>query len=472
MRFGAELGPFDSRRVRRQRVVSGTMTTTNMSQAGCVVVGGGPGGMVLALLLARQGVDVLLLEARENFEREFRGDTVHPSTLELLEELELLDRVSVLAEARGYDFPIHLPDGSIITVPREPIPSRFNESWNVPQTAFLELLAEAAQLYPNFRLELGARVEELVEDGESIRGVRYRTRNGLCEVMAPLVIGADGRFSKVRQLAGLPLVNTAQEVDLLWMRLPQLPSDPPRSYGLYMYGQDQFVVSDRGDEWQIAFVLPKASYNELRRAGIQTLRDKLSRVMPWLADRTDLLRDWDNTSLLVVQVGRVKQWYRSGLLLIGDAAHVMSPVFGIGINYAIQDAVVAANVLGPRLRAGDVRIRDLRCVQRRREWPMRVMQWLQEVQKYQQLVATPAPGMRMAGWLAELPPMRKLRLRLIAFGGFRPERLQGARQSPRVSSTSDTRDAESRRHRRASSASASQSAAANVRQSQNLASSS
>ena len=209
------------------------MTTTNMSQTDCVVVGGGPGGMVLALLLARQGVHVLVLEARENFEREFRGDTVHPSTLELLDELGLLDRVSDLADARGYDFPIHLPDGSIVTMPREPIPSRFNESWNVPQTAFLELLVEAAQRYPNFRLEMGARVEELIEDGGSIQGVRYRTRNGVCEVQAQLVIGADGRFSKVRQLAGLPLVITAQEVDLLWMRLPQLPSDPPRSYGLY-----------------------------------------------------------------------------------------------------------------------------------------------------------------------------------------------------------------------------------------------
>jgi 2-polyprenyl-6-methoxyphenol hydroxylase-like FAD-dependent oxidoreductase len=268
---------------------------------------------------------------------------------------------------------------------------------------------------------MGARVEQLIEDSGVVRGVRYRARDGWHEVRASVVIGADGRFSKVRQLADISLRNTAQEIDLLWLRLPKSPTDPPRAYGLYPRGGSALVVGDRGDMWQMGLVLPKASYQQLRAAGLEALRQRVAGLAPWLADRTSQLQNWQQTSLLSIQAGLVERWYQPGLLLIGDAAHVMSPIFGVGINFAIQDAIVAANILGPRLRRGGVRPRDLAAVQRRREWPTRLMQFLQELEKYQELDIRPPLTMKIAARLAELAPMRKLRSRLIGFGGYRPE---------------------------------------------------
>jgi 2-polyprenyl-6-methoxyphenol hydroxylase-like FAD-dependent oxidoreductase len=390
----------------------------------CCVVGGGPAGMVLALLLARQGLNVTLLEAHDTFDRDFRGNSVHPSTQQMLDQLGLLDDLNKLTNVRGNDFPIHFPDGTI----SPPIPprlhTRFNETMNVPQAAFLELLAGAARRYPSFQLVMGARVERLVEEDGVVRGVHYRVRDGWHEVRAALVVGADGRFSKVRQLSGIPLIDVTQEADILWVRLPKTDNDPPRAYGLYKGDGEAMVVSDRDNEWQIGLIIPKGAYQTLRRAGLDVVGHMLARLAPWLADRTDQLADWQQTSVLSVQVGHVRRWYRPGLLLIGDSAHVMSPVYGVGINYAIQDAIAAANRLGPRLLRGSVRERDLAAVQRRREWPTRLMQLFQEVEKYQELPVRPT---RIARWvmpLAGLPPVRALRTRLIVYGGVTPERVQ------------------------------------------------
>jgi 2-polyprenyl-6-methoxyphenol hydroxylase-like FAD-dependent oxidoreductase len=396
-------------------------TTKQIRTADCCIVGAGPARMILALLLARNGVKVELLEAHETFERDFRGDSVHPSTLELFDQLGLMEHLVPLQRAKGSDFPIHLPDGSILESPPRRLPTRFPHTLAVPQPAFLELLADAASAYPSFHLVMGARVEQLIEDSGVVRGVRYRARDGWHEVRASVVIGADGRFSKVRQLADISLRNTAQEIDLLWLRLPKSPTDPPRAYGLYPRGGSALVVGDRGDMWQMGLVLPKASYQQLRAAGLEALRQRVAGLAPWLADRTSQLQNWQQTSLLSIQAGLVERWYQPGLLLIGDAAHVMSPIFGVGINFAIQDAIVAANILGPRLRRGGVRPRDLAAVQRRREWPTRLMQFLQELEKYQELDIRPPLTMKIAARLAELAPMRKLRSRLIGFGGYRPE---------------------------------------------------
>lgn len=406
----------------RPALVQDRVSTVRTRTADCCVVGAGPGGMMLALLLARQGLDVALLEAHGTFDRDFRGDGVHPATLELLDQLGLVDRLLASAHAPSTDFPIHLPDGRLVTPNRPALSTRFPDTVSLPQTEFLELLADAAHQYPSFHLTTGARVEHLVEQDGVIRGVRYRTRDGWDEVWAPLVVGADGRFSKVRQLAGFSIIGTPQEIDVLQLRLPRSPTDPPRAYGLYPSKGELLVVSERGDQWQISFAFPKGGYQELRRAGLGALNARITRLAPWLADRASQLQDWHQTSLLVVQAGRVRRWYRPGLLLIGDAAHVMTPIFGVGINYAIQDAVVAANVLGPRLRQGRVGTRDLAAVQRRREWPTRLMQFLQEVEKNEEFAMSGPLAVRAASKLIKLSPLRSLRGRLIAFGGFRPER--------------------------------------------------
>ena len=312
----------------------------------CCVVGAGPGGLVLALLLARQGVDVLLLEAQRDFKREFRGDGVHPSTLELIDDLGLMDRLLALPHARGLDFPVHTPDGKVSPQVHRHAPSRFPEPLMARQADFLKMLAEAAAEYPTFQLETGARVEELIRENGQVVGVRYRGSDGLREVRAQLVVGADGRYSKVRQLADIALNTQSRGWDLLSVRLPKSDADPPRAYGLYPGNPSFLVISDRVSAWHAGLGLPRGTVQQLRQKGIETLREIIAEHAPWLADRVHLLETWNQTSLLVVQVGRAESWHQPGLLLIGDAAHVMSPVFGVGINYAIQDAIVASNVFG------------------------------------------------------------------------------------------------------------------------------
>jgi 2-polyprenyl-6-methoxyphenol hydroxylase-like FAD-dependent oxidoreductase len=390
----------------------------------CLIVGGGPAGVVLSLLLARQGVEVALLEAHETFDRDFRGDTVHPSTLELLDQLGLIDKVLELAPERIADFPMHFEDGTV----SEPLPWRLNArhpyTLQVPQARFLDLLVAEAARYPNFHVAMGARVEQLVEDKGVVRGARMRYSGGWLDVRAQLVVGADGRFSRTRQLARMPLETFAQPMDVLWLALPKSPGDPVRARGLYPRPGRMLVVMDRPDGWQIGLVFAKGGYQRLRSAGIDALRRSIAEIAPWLADRVETLERWTQTSMLSVEAGRVKRWYRPGLLLIGDAAHVMSPVAGVGINYAIQDAIVAANRLGPRLLRRDVRLADLAAVQRRREWPTRLMQSFQGVMQ-QGLTDGPRPGQArplVVRLLELVPPISALRTRLIAYGGLQPER--------------------------------------------------
>jgi 2-polyprenyl-6-methoxyphenol hydroxylase-like FAD-dependent oxidoreductase len=411
-------------------------TTFMPTHVECCVVGGGPAGAVLALLLARQGVEVMLLEAHRDFERDFRGDTVHPSTLELLEQLGLLERLFELPHARLADFPTHFPDGSV-SAPAKPLPhAKYPHSYQVPQARFIELLVAEARRHPSFHLAMGARVEQLIEEDGRVLGVRYRAQDGMQEIRADLVVGADGRFSKVRQLAGMELKGAAETMDVLWLRMPYAANDPERAHGVYIGPDSMLVVTRRGDGWQIGFILAKGGYQRLREAGLESLRQSIDQLAPWLADRTPHLRDWSETSLLVVAAGRVDRWYRSGLLLIGDAAHVMSPVFGVGINYAIQDAIVASNVLGPRLRQRTLSTADLAAVQRRRELPTRLMQRMQR-QMRPRFKAGGAPSAPPAWLMAliNLPPIADLRGRLIAYGGWQPERVQKSETESLVSAS-------------------------------------
>jgi 2-polyprenyl-6-methoxyphenol hydroxylase-like FAD-dependent oxidoreductase len=339
----------------------------------CCIVGAGPAGAVLALLLARQGVDVTLLEAHEDFDRDFRGDALQPAALDLIGQMGLAERLFELALARHAIFPVRTGSELVpfLDVSRLKTPYPFIAM--VPQARFLDMVAEEAERLPTFRRVMGARVEALVQDeGGQVRGVRYRARDGWHEVRARLVVGADGRFSRVRGLAGLEPVRTAPAFDLLWFRLPRDAGDP--GGGVHLGGGGWLVLLNRGSAWQVAYSLPKGGYAALRSAGLDELRRSLGLTAPWLAGRADGLRDWGQTSLLSVEVSRLRRWYRPGLLLIGDAAHTMSPVAGVGISLALQDAAVASNVLGPRLRAGLVGEADLAAVQRRREWPVRIVQ--------------------------------------------------------------------------------------------------
>jgi 2-polyprenyl-6-methoxyphenol hydroxylase-like FAD-dependent oxidoreductase len=388
----------------------------DVQRADCCIVGGGPAGMVLALLLARRGVRVILLEEHEDFERDFRGDTIHPSTMELMDELGLADRLLQLRHSKISTLALQTPRGSVTVADLSRLETKFPYVTFMPQARFLEFLAHEAQRYPGFRLVMGAAVQELIEEGGVVRGVRYRGRDGWHEVRGLLTVGADGRFSRLRRLAGFEPIKTSPPMDVLWFRLPRRPDEAHGGFGRIGNGH-MLILLDRDEQWQVAYVIPKGTYRQLRDAGFASLRASVAELMPELADRVDQLDDWTRVSLLSVESSRLKRWYRPGLLLIGDAAHVMSPVGGVGINYAIQDAVATANILATPLKAGRLRLRDLAAVQRRRELPTRLIQAAQSF--VQQRVVAGALGRQRPlapPALLRLPILRDLPARLVAFG--------------------------------------------------------
>jgi 2-polyprenyl-6-methoxyphenol hydroxylase-like FAD-dependent oxidoreductase len=394
----------------------------------CCVVGGGPGGAVLALLLARAGVGVTLLEAHPDFDREFRGDTLHPSVMEIMDQLGLADRLLELPHTEARSFTLQTVSGPFTPVDLSRLNTKFPYITLMPQTSFLEFIVGEAKRYPNFRLVMEARVRELIEEDGVIRGVRYESEDGPHEVRAVLTVGADGRGSRVRRLAGFEPVKTSPPMDVLWFKLPREEGDPEGLIGRFGRGHIA-VMLDRQDYWQAGYVIPKGTYPELRREGIESLRRGFAELIPEYADRIEHLEDWKQASLLSVESSICPRWYRPGLLLIGDAAHVMSPVAGVGINYAIQDAVVAANVLAEPLEESQKRLVDLdtkhlAAVQRRRELPTRLIQRFQAL--IQQRVLAPtlrsnepfAPPLFLR-LLLRAPIVRNIPSRIIAFGLWR-----------------------------------------------------
>ncbi len=398
----------------------------------CCIVGGGPGGAVLALLLARRDVAVTLLEAHPDFDREFRGDTLHPSVMEIMDQLGLADRLLELRHTKVRTFTLQTASGPFTPVDLSRLDTKYPYITLMPQTSFLEFVTGEAQRYPNFRLVMGARVRELVEEGGVVRGVRYEAGDGRHEVRAVLTVGADGRGSRVRRLAGFEPVKTSPPMDVLWFKLPREEGDPDGIVGRLGRGHIA-VMLDRADHWQAGYVIPKGTYPELRREGIESLHRGFAQLIPEFADRVEHLKDWQQASLLSVESSRCPRWYRPGLLLIGDAAHVMSPVGGVGINYAIQDAVVAANVLsGPlqesQRRLVDLDTRYLATVQRRRELPTRLIQRAQAVIQQQVLAralrsdASFAPPLFLR-LLLRVPILRTIPSRIAGFG-FWPVRVE------------------------------------------------
>jgi 2-polyprenyl-6-methoxyphenol hydroxylase-like FAD-dependent oxidoreductase len=370
--------------------------------------------MMLGLLLARAGIRTLVLEKHADFLRDFRGDTLHPSTLEVMHQLGLLERLLELPHDRVAEIGGQFGDTPVTVADFRHLPVRCGFIAMMPQWDFLNFLATEAARYPAFRLRMNAEVTDLAPGG---------VRLGDEEVRAELVIGADGRHSTVREKAGLEVQTLGAPIDVLWFRLSRKPTDPPGSMGRFDTGAI-FVLINRRDYWQCGYVIPKGAVEGVRAAGLPAFRAALERLMPWAADRSAEIASWDQVKLLTVQIDRLKKWWKPGLLCIGDAAHAMSPVGGVGINIAIQDAVAAGNALS----AGDFSVRVLEKIQQRREWPMRVTQRLQIL--VQNRVITRILGSRQAvrpplffRLANRFPMLRRIPGRLIGMG-VRPEHVQ------------------------------------------------
>jgi 2-polyprenyl-6-methoxyphenol hydroxylase-like FAD-dependent oxidoreductase len=371
---------------------------------------------------------VLVLEKHADFLRDFRGDTIHPSTLELMHELGLLEELLRLPHQEVPRLVAQVGDTALPIADFTHLRTRCKFIALMPQWDFLDFLARHAAGYAAFRLEMRAEATGLVEEGERVIGVRGTAASGPFEVRADLVVAADGRSSILRERAGLHVEDLGAPMDVLWFRLSRSPGDPAATMGRFDVGRI-FVLINRGPHWQCGYVIPKDGAGEVRRRGLEAFRASVAALVPFAADRMGEIRDWDDVKLLTVKVDRLRQWYRPGLLCIGDAAHAMSPVGGVGINLAVQDAVAAANRLWMPLREGRLTTEHLRLVQRRREWPTRVTQWLQL--QAQRRVISPTLG-RQNGRLA--PPrlltvlgrhglLGRLPARLVGVG-IRPEHVE------------------------------------------------
>jgi 2-polyprenyl-6-methoxyphenol hydroxylase-like FAD-dependent oxidoreductase len=394
----------------------------------CCIAGGGPAGMMLGFLLARAGVEVTVLEKHADFLRDFRGDTIHPSTLTVLDDLGLLEEFLELPHQEVEELTAEI-FGEVVTIADFrylPAPRPFLVL--VPQWDFLDFIADQGRKLPNFSLRMGAQAVEVVEEQGKVVGVRVRQKDRSYVVRSGLAVAADGRNTTLRASAGLPAVDVGAPIDVLWFHLPRDAERHPARTGGVIRAGAMLVTLNRDSYWQCAFVIPKGSLERLQQAGIADFREGILTTAPFLADVVDTLRSWDDVKLLTVQINYMPQWYREGFLAIGDAAHAMSPVGGVGINLAIQDAVAAANLLAESLRTGTLRSDQLLGVQKRRLWPARVTQRAQVAIQNELLspllartAAPPRPPIAVT-LMQRLPLLRRLPARMVGIG-VRPERV-------------------------------------------------
>ena len=398
------------------------------SKTTCCIVGGGPAGIMLGYLLARSGVEVTVLEKHGDFNRDFRGDTVHPSTLEVMYELGLLDDFLKVPHERLTSANGVLGGFSFQAADFSHLPTHCEFVALMPQWDFLDFLSARGRQFREFHLRMQHEVTDLIFEGDRVGGVRTQTPGESVEIRADLVVGCDGRHSMTRRAAQFEVVEQGVPIDVLWFRISRNDDDPQEIFGNINYGR-VLVMINRGTYYQAGLIIRKGSFEEMQRAGVESFREIARRIAPYLGDRVEEIKDWNQIKLLSVQINRLHQWYRPGLLCIGDAAHAMSPVGGVGINLAIQDAVAAARLLAEPLREQRVTEADLAFVQMRREFPTRVTQGLQALAHKNFELIFRNPGPAKAPWqlkvAVQIPGIQRVMGRVIGVG-VRPEHVKAA----------------------------------------------
>jgi 2-polyprenyl-6-methoxyphenol hydroxylase-like FAD-dependent oxidoreductase len=392
----------------------------------CCIAGGGPAGMMLGFLLARAGVPVVVLEKHKDFLRDFRGDTVHPSTLEMMHELGLLDEFLKLPHSTVHELSLQIGADHLTVGHFEHLPVHCKFIALMPQWDFLNFMADHARRYPGFDLRMLTEATDLIFDDDRVTGVRAGTPDGEIEILADLTVACDGRHSILRKRAGLRVENLGAPMDVMWFRVTRNSNDPGDAIAHVESGR-MLVMLNRNDYWQCAYLISKGTADKVKQDGLDKFRDSVRDIAPFLHDRLHEIDSWEKVKLLTVEVDRLRQWYRSGLLCIGDAAHAMSPVGGVGINLAVQDAAAAANILAEPLRHGRVTIRTLQQVQRRREFPTRITQRVQIVMQnklIQPALANKRERPRAPLFMKAMqwPLLQRIPGRLLAFG-VRPEHI-------------------------------------------------
>jgi 2-polyprenyl-6-methoxyphenol hydroxylase-like FAD-dependent oxidoreductase len=393
----------------------------------CCIAGAGPAGMMLGFLLARAGVRVVVLEKHADFLRDFRGDTVHPSTLELINELGLLDEFLKLPHRTVDRLSMQIGGRRIRLIDLTHLPTQCKYIALMPQWDFLKFLADHGRRYSQFDLHMPAEVTDLIEEGGRIAGIRAKTPDGELTVRADLVVGCDGRHSTVREKAGLQTDDYGSPIDVLWFRITRCEADGADVFGHIEAGA-LLVMLDRGDYWQCAYVIPKGGIDRVTADGIEAFRNRVVALSPFLADRVGELKSFDDVKLLSVMVNRLRRWWRPGLICIGDAAHAMSPIGGVGINIAVQDAVASANRLAAPLKAGATTDADLQAIQARRDFPARMTQKIQLTMQ-NRIIGPALQGTRepkppvIFRLFDAFPRLRRIPGRLLALG-IQPEHVQ------------------------------------------------
>ena len=399
----------------------------------CCIAGGGPAGMMLGFLLARAGVHVVVLEKHADFFRDFRGDTVHPSTLELMFELGLLDKFLQLPHQKVETLSAQIGAEHLQFVDFRHLPTHRKFMALMPQWNFLNFLAEQGKRYKTFDLRMLADATDLIEENGRVVGLIAKTPDGALTIRADLVVGCDGRHSTVREKAGFKSEDYGAPMDVLWFRLSHKARDSADTFGHIEAGR-LMVMLDRGDYWQCAYIIPKGGIERVKSEGLEAFRARVVEMSPFVSDRVGELKTWDDVKLLSVTVDRLQKWWRPGLLCIGDAAHAMSPIGGVGINMAVQDAVAAANRLAGPLRAGTVSDDDLRAIEERRTLPVRFTQWLQltiQQRIISRVLASherPKPPLFFK-LFGVFPLLRRIPARLLGIG-IRPEHVQTPEAAP------------------------------------------